>query len=151
MGRLGVLFIACTFCACASHNVRLTCPEHGGPSWVRADTANFHVLTDLDSKEAESIARGLEQSLDTLAQAAFWHSRSAPAPTTVVVLRDEAEFHAFLPDSAEGAFYRQLPSDLASERVMVLCGELSYGMRINWMHELTHDLLPAILVRRRRG
>ena len=140
MGRVGILIAACVLSSCASSRIRLTSPGEGGPNWARVDSPNFHVLTDLAGSEAQSIARELELSLDALAQAAFSHPRSAPVTTTVVVFRNEDELHAFLPDLLEGAFYRQLPSDLESEHVILLYGKLTPEVRINLLHELTHDL-----------
>jgi len=103
-------------------------------------SAHFRVVSDLDPEDARGIADQLEQGVYAIEHAAFEHARVALEPTTVVVFRDESDFHAFEPALAGGIFARQLPSDLEPSKFMVLYGELTPESRIACLHELTHQL-----------
>jgi tetratricopeptide (TPR) repeat protein len=137
-GVLGLLLLTLAGCGGAGGIPRS--PGQGGNAWVEVSSAHFRVVSDLDPADARQIADQLEQGVYAIEHAAFEHARVALEPTTVVVFRDEADFHAFEPALARGTFTRQLPSDLEPSKFMVLFGELTPESRIACLHELTHDL-----------
>ncbi|MES1179180.1 MAG: hypothetical protein ABUL62_33000 [Myxococcales bacterium] len=115
-------------------------PAQGGNAWLEVTSTHFRIVSDLDAADARRIASELEQGVYAIEHLAFERSRAALSPTTVVVFREEADFHAFAPALAAGTFTRQLAGDLEPAQFMVLYGELTPESRIACLHELTHDL-----------
>lgn len=140
--RLGWILgaLSLTLAGCGGSGGIPRSPGQGGNPWLELSSAHFRIVSDLDAADARQIADQLEQGVYAIEHAAFEHARAALAPTTVVVFREEADFHAFEPALARGTFIRQLPSDLEPSKFMVLFGELTPESRIACLHELTHEL-----------
>ncbi len=98
------------------------------------------MLTDLAPDEAESTTRELEQNMEALGTIAFPHARTPNRRTTVVVFRNDSEFHAFAPELYGGQFMLGLPNDLEPDPFVVLRERLDAATRVRFLHELTHDL-----------
>ena len=118
----------------------LKAPGEGGPTWLRIESEHFTVVTDLDRGEAESATRELEDGLDAIAQIAFEQPRIAVEPATVVIFRDDHEFHRFQPPLVDAGFLPQTPNDLEGPRLVLAHGKLTRETRDIFFHELTHDL-----------
>jgi len=131
---------ACALQGCAEYGARPVSPAQGGRAWIEASSPRFRVVSDLPVAEAEAIARELEQGLEAIDQVAFDHVRTRLEPTTVVVFSSASDFHAFMPTSVEGRFYRRLPGELEPSPLLVLYGSLDDSSRVACLHELTHEL-----------